>query len=114
MTYNYKTIADYQFSVNQDGYVYVAIGTETESLKAKAKALNMNFMPWVVGDKMLLIYRHMLPNPDYKIGTNSVPIMDKSKSPIEQSGDKTIGEYSPIGFFFNKDAFLKSKTIPKF
>ncbi len=114
MTYNYKTLADYQFIVNPDGYVYVAIGAETASLKAKAKALNINFMPWLVGEKMLLIYRHMLPNPDYKNGTNSVPAMDKSKSPIDQSGDKAIGEYSPIGFFFNKDTFLNSKTIPKF
>lgn len=114
LTYNYNTIADYQFKVNSDGFIYIVIANESEQLKTKAKTLGMNFMPWVVNEKMLLIYRNMLPNPNYKKATNSVPKLDKSKPIKEQTATNFIGNFAPIGFFFTMDSFLNSKTIPAF
>jgi len=114
LTYNMQTIADYQFLINPDGFIYIVIGNETEELKAKAKSLKINFMPWLTKDKMLLIYRNMLPNENYKLGANSVPRMDKTKPAENQRGEIFIGEYSPTAFFFSAEKFMKSSSIPKF
>lgn len=115
LTHNLCTIADFQFITNPDGYIYVLIGDgNDDALINKAKSLKMNFMPWLVNEKLLLIYRNMLPNPKFKFGTNSVKKINKAEPLPNQYGDNFIGNYSPIGFFFNKDVFLNSKAIPKF
>ncbi|OAZ05491.1 hypothetical protein [Flavobacterium succinicans] len=114
LTYNMQTIADYQFLIHPDGFIYIVIGNETEALKNKAKSLKINFMPWLTKEKMLLIYRNMLPNENYKLGVNSVPEMDKTKPAEKQRGERFIGEFSPISNFFSTEIFMKSTSIPKF
>ncbi len=114
-THNLYTIADFQFITHPDGFIYLLIADgNSAALINKAKSLQMNFMPWLVSEKMLLVYRHMLPNKNFKYGTNSVNKMDKSEPLTNQYGNKFIGNYAPVGFFFNKDVFLNAKTIPDF
>jgi hypothetical protein len=115
ITHNLYTIADFQFITNPDGFIYLLIADgSNDALINKAKSLKMNFMPWLVNEKMLLVYRNMLPNPKFKYGTNSVKKIDKAKPLTNQYGDKFIGNYAPIGFFLNKDVLLNSEAIPKF
>ena len=115
ITHNLYTIADFQFITNPDGFIYLLIADgNNETLINKAKSLKMNFMPWLVNEKMLLVYRNMLPNPNFKYGANSVNNIDKTKPLPNQYGDEFIGNYAPIGHFFNKDVLLNSTTIPNF
>lgn len=71
-------------------------------------------MPWLANEKMLLVYRNMLPNLNFKYGTNAVNMIDKTKPLSNQYGEKYIGNYAPVGFFFNKEVLLNSNTIPDF
>lgn len=114
LTYNHSTLADYQLKVNPDGFIYIIIGNDSKELENKAKSLNINFMPWLVNDKMLLIYRNMLPSIGFKYGANNVPKINPSKELKSQIGSNFIGDYSPVGQFFNYEDFLKSNTIPNF
>lgn len=114
LTYNYKTIADYEFKINSDGYIYLIIGNESDELVEKAKQLNVNFMPWLVNEKMLLIYRNMLPNTNFKNGANAVVKFDKNKPVKDQLASRFIGSFAPTGFLFKYDVFLKFDTIPNF
>jgi len=114
LTYNYQTIADYQFKISADGYIYLIIGNETKEIKDKAKQLDVNFMPWLVHEKMLLIYRNMLPSPNFVYGANSVNKLDKTKPVKDQVANRFIGNYAPTGFMFKYDTFLKFDKIPNF
>jgi len=87
------------------------MGDDEAALGNKAKSLNVNYMPWLVKEKMLLIYRHMLPKEGYKYGVDSVATLNKSKPAKGQEGSVFIGEYSPLGALIPKAQLLKSTRI---
>lgn len=94
--------------------IYIVVGDDVKSIKEKAKAMGINYMPWLVKDKMLLIYKNMLPNVNYKNGVNAVVKFDRTKSEDSQRGDVFIGEYAPIGKLLPANSFVKLKNIPQF
>lgn len=114
ITRNYATLADKELSVQPDGYVYLLIADESAAVKTKAQSLGINFMPWLVNDKMMLVYRNMLPRSGYTKGVNAVPKFEKSKGEASQRGEKFIGAYAPIGKIVTKDALLSMDKIPTF
>ena len=71
-------------------------------------------MPWLVNEKMLLIYRNMLPNTNFKNGANAVVKFDKNKPVKDQLASRFIGSFAPTGFFYLSMMFLKFDTIPNF
>ena len=113
ITRNYATLADKDLQVQPDGFVYLLIANDNANTRAKAQTLGINFMPWLVGDKMLLVYRNMMPRAGYTKGVNAVPKFDKTKNETLQRGEKFIGEYAPVGKAIAADALMSMEKIPK-
>ncbi len=97
ITYNHGTIIDRDFLIGEDGIARVMIGDDSDALRKKAKQMVYNYMPWKVHEKMLLVYRHMIPRADFANGNDKVPTIDHSKPAEGQRGTKFIGDYAPTG-----------------
>jgi hypothetical protein len=113
-TYNFATLADRDMAIGDDGMIEIIIGDDSPALRAKADALGANFMPWLVGEKMLLVYRHMLPRADFANGIDKVPAFDRSRPKEGQEGAAFIGDYAPVGLLVDTDALLAMPDLPDF
>jgi len=113
ISYGFGTVIDKDMTVHEDGNIYFLIGDEEAALKEKAQQLGANFMPWKAKEKMLLIYRHMLPKDDYEHGINQVAIFSHEKPEQGQEGSAFIGDYSPIGKLISKQDALSLKELPE-
>ena len=110
-TYNYITLADKDLKVSKDGFIYIIIANNNKDIIDKVKELNVNYMPWKVDEKMLLIYRQMLPKDAFKHGIDKVKKYDNSKNETGQMADEFIGEFAPFGTFLNTQHFLRINDI---
>ncbi len=113
-TFNYVSLYDKQMKVSDDGFVYLIISDDEAAMRAKAKSMSANFMPWKVGQKMLLVYRHMLPRADYAFGIDKVPGFVKDTPEAGQEGRAHIGDYAPIGKLMDKASVMASDGFPQF
>lgn len=113
LTYNYQTLFDETITVADDGYAYFVLGDESPELKEKAQSWNANFMPWKTDNKMVILYRQMLPHTGFENGINSVPIYDETKEEKGQEGQAYIGDYAPIGKLFSPEEIMNSETFPE-
>ena len=113
-SYNMQSLYDETMKVAPDGFVYLVIGDDSAELRAKAEAFGANFMAWQVRDKMLLVYRNMIPRADYKTGVNSVPFYDHAKPASSQTGRTFIGDYAPVGILMNPTAVMGATAFPDF
>ena len=113
-TRNFATATDKEMKVAPDGFIYFVIGDEDPALVKRAQDAGANFMPWKVKEKMMLVYRHMLPADGFKNGINSVPFYDGSKPEKGQEGSQFIGDYAPRGKLIPKAAALSDAGILKF
>lgn len=104
-TYNYITLHDENLKVNKDGFIYLAIAHAGPKVNSKIEELDINFMPWKTKNKMLIIYRQMLPLKQYKFGIDKVPQYDPNKQ-FNQYGSIYIQDYSPVGRFISLQDFL--------
>ncbi len=113
-TYNFATLADRDMRVGTDGIIEIVIGDDVPALRAKADELGVNFMPWLVGEKMLLVYRHMLPRADFANGIDKVPAFDRTLPKKGQEGGAHIGDYAPVGVLIDTGALLSMPRLPDF
>lgn len=113
-SYTHGTIFDTDMKIDADGFANFIIADETPEMIEKAKALGVNFMPWKTDEKMLLIYRHMLPNPDFKQGIDKVASYDPEKPAADQVAIKTIGDYAMVGKLVPTDSISDLSAFPKF
>ena len=113
-SYTHSTIMDVDMQIDAEGYANFIIADETPEMLAKAKALNVNFMPWQSGQKMLLIYRHMLPGTNFENGIDKVAVFDSSKPVSEQFAIKTIGSYALVGQLINSEDIFAMSKFPTF
>ena len=111
-SYNMQTLHDAQLDISEDGFVHLLIGDDSPRLRAKAAALGANFMAWQVGEKMLLVYRNMLPRAGYEHGTDSVPFYDHGRSAASQAGRAFIGDYAPVGLLVAEEDILAADGLP--
>ncbi len=96
-TVNYYTLRDEQFKVNHDGYIYILIGG---NLKTNVE-ITYNQMDWKVNDdKMILIYRNLLPVNAFPYAIGKVPEKAEAKD--------YIGDYAPVGFVIPANEFKKN------
>ena len=105
-------LADYQATVAKDGFVYLVLGRRLPSILKKAEGLN--FLPWGLHEKIVLMYRHILPKDpkEFQGSAANVPVFDLDKVTLrhpreEQSADKFIGDYAPQGVYCSELGFLK-------
>ena len=111
LTYNFATLYDKEFTIQADGFIRLLIGNDTPELRRKAAELHVDFMPWKVHDKMLLVYRHMIPRKDFSGATDKVPLAKHDKPKAGQEGNAFIGDYSPTGKFFPLKEVLSVATL---
>jgi hypothetical protein len=114
LTYNLDGTKDADMSISPDGYVYTLIGDDIAANREKAKQLGINFMPWKVGERMVLIQRHMLPNPNFAGGIDKVPILDLNKSIYAQRGTNFIKDYASVAIMIAEAKYLSLDAIPAF
>ena len=112
-TYNYLTLADKDLMVSDDGYIYIIVADNKKNIADKAKELNINYMPWEVNEKMLLIYRQMLPRKEFEHGINKVKKYNNDKNEKGQMADEFIGDFAPFGKFIDIQQFLLIDDIKK-
>ena len=96
-SYNLASQFDQEMKVAADGFVYHVIGDTGIGLEEKAEALGANFMPWKTREKMLLIYRQMLPRSDFMQGIDKVPPYDPGKPASGQDASLSIGDHAITG-----------------
>lgn len=113
-SYTHGTTMDAEMKIDDDGFANFLIADDTPEMATKAKTWGANFMPWLAGDKMLLIYRHMLPNPSFKHGIDKVPSYVSGKPAADQIAIKTIGDYAMIGKLVASKSIPAMKVFPKF
>lgn len=114
ITHNFATMIDKDMNVSDDGIIRFLIGDESDALKATAEKIGANFMPWKVHQKMLLVYRHMLPGNGFTNGIDQVPSVDKQKSPEGQEGSAFIGKFAPTGKLISSDEAAALTGFPAF
>jgi hypothetical protein len=114
LTYNFEGLKDVDMTISPDGYVYTLIADDKEANREKAKQLGINFMPWKVKERMVLVQRHMLPNPTFAGGIDKVPVLDYSKSHYAQRGREFIKDYASVAIMLEEEIYLALKTIPVF
>jgi hypothetical protein len=109
-TYNYRTLADFQFKVSSDGNIYVVIGRNEAGIIAKAAGLN--YMEWVpaLENQGLIVYRNLLTHPDYAYNMNLVPDVLKNLTQVFNTGylhaDTYLEDRAPTGLKMSKAAYL--------
>jgi hypothetical protein len=108
------TLFDEQLKVSNDGFVYVVVANDKSEIRSKVNEMGINFMPWLYKDKLVLILRHMLPAPPFKLSTREVPVFINSRPAKGQEAELAIGEYALIGKFFKKSAWKSVEGFQQF
>ena len=80
-------VADYQAHLDDEGYYTVMVSDEADRPANAVADYGIDWLPWGPYIDALLIYRNMLPAPDFSQAINNVP---KGTAPVE-----IMGEYLP-------------------
>jgi len=103
------TLHDEQLRVSEDGFVYVAVAEDDQEIRSRVKDMNINFMPLLYKERIVLILRHMLPSSDFRNSAREVPAFDNKRPASGQEAQKTMGDYALVGKFI-KSSDWKSLT----
>jgi hypothetical protein len=93
-------LADHQAVVAEDGFVYLVLGRRPAIVEKKD---GVNFLPWGPHQKILLVYRNIVPNRYFPYSAAAVPIYSDQET---RSAAQFIGDYAPIGVFGSEEEFL--------
>ena len=107
-TYNFNGLKDEDALIDQDGFVTIVLAAKDEAIERQAKALGYNFMEWNMPSKEgLILFRHMLANPNFEAQIDSVPPFDKELEDFAAvEAYKFMGDYAPRGIRLSKAEFL--------
>ncbi|HEX4917332.1 MAG TPA: hypothetical protein VFV43_05500 [Limnobacter sp.] len=92
--------ADYRVPLDSSGYFTVVISDPADR---PANAIAQNgflWLPWGPYPDHLLLYRHMLNNPDFKEAIQQVQ--------KNQTLRQAMGEYAPVGMYCRPEVFVQS------
>ena len=105
---------DEEFKRAKDGFVYIAIGDK--SIRRTAEDRGYNFMPWKAKRrKMVVLYRNMLTNPQYRGNFDKVPeiepedVFDKQNL-YDKDAKNFIGHYAPTGKKISQALFMRGSS----
>ncbi len=104
-SYNLVTMADHEFRVHDDGHVYLAVCEPGPDIGPSIES--ENFMPWLVGERGILIFRHLVTHPDFEQGFQNVPAFNVDDPAEEQAAEGFIGDYAPTGMLINRILFVR-------
>ena len=112
-TYNFNALKDEEAMVDEDGYVHIVLASKDTEIEARVKELGYNFLEWnMPWEKGLILFRHMLANPDFEVQIDDVPpIKEGMKDFTSTEAQKYMGDFSPQGLRMKKRDFLKEYRL---
>lgn len=114
-TYNFNAIKDEDAVLDSMGYVTIVLGDKDTAIEERIKALGFNFLEWnMTHKKALILFRHMLANPNFEIQIEDVPPMQHGMTAAEFEeieAQNVIGDYSPRGVRMSKEDFLREYVV---
>jgi len=112
-TYNFNAVKDEDALLDEDGYVNIVLADSNAALEKRIERLGYNFMEWnMPWRKGLILFRHMLANPDFEAQIDRVPAISEGMedfSPAE--AQHYLGDYAPQGIRMTIAEFLRSYPI---
>ncbi len=112
-SYNFNALKDEDALLDDDGYVNIVLSHNDEAIEKLTSALGFNFLEWnMPWKKALILFRHMLANPDFEAQIDVVPPIKEGMSDFESTDAKHyLGEYAPQGIRMSKSDFLTDYTL---
>jgi len=109
-TYNFNALKDEDAITDEGGYVNILLASKDQDLEARATALGYNFLEWnMPWKKGLILFRHMLANPDFEVQIDDVPpVLESTENYSEIEAQHYLGDYAPRGIRMSKSEFLNS------
>ena len=100
-TETHATLMDKEAKIHSDGFLYLAIGAEEKQVENSV----WNILPWTAaGKKAVLIYRHLLTDPDYPHAmwnAQAFSLYDSNRVPASVY----LKDHAPIGKVISKQVF---------
>ena len=108
-SYNFNAIKDEDALVDSDGFVHIVLGHRDEELVQRCELMGFNFMEWnMPWKKGLILFRHMLANPNFEAQIDDVPpLLEKTKDYEQIEAYKFMGDFAPQGQRMTLDQFLR-------
>ena len=112
-TYNFNALKDEEAMVDEDGYVHIVLASKDTEIEARVKELGYNFLEWnMPWEKGLILFRHMLANPDFEAQIDDVPpIKEGMKDFASTEAQKYMGDFAPQGFRMSMGDFLREYQV---
>ncbi|MDH4395511.1 MAG: hypothetical protein QE278_07525 [Limnobacter sp.] len=92
--------ADFQTPLDDEGYFTVVMSDPADRPKNATAENGFTWLPWGPYPDQLLLYRHMLHNPNFAEAIQNVAKKDDLF--------KKMGDFAPVGTYCRKDVFLQS------
>ena len=107
-SYTFNALKDEDALVDSAGIVTIVLGDDDVAVSTLCNQRGYNFMEWnMVWDRGLILFRHMLANPDFEAQIDDVPDIsfgEEDFTPLEAKN--FIGAYAPQGYRMDKASFL--------
>ena len=112
-TYNFNALKDEDAKVDEEGYVNIVLATSDVDLEHRAAELGYNFLEWnMPWQKGLILFRHMLANPNFEAQIDDVPPIKEGMTDFTQTeGNRFLGDFSPQGLRMSKEDFLAEHQV---
>lgn len=92
--------ADFQTPLDDEGYFTVVMSDPADRPKNATAENGFTWLPWGPYPDQLLLYRHMLHNPDFAEAIQNVAKKDNLQ--------EKMGAFAPVGTYCRKDVFLQA------
>ncbi len=112
-TYNFNGLKDEDAIIDRNGYVTIVLAKSNNEVIKKCAEMGFNYMEWnMPWKKGLILFRHMLAQPDWDVQIENVPPLDTRYSNFEDlEAQNYMGDYAPIGQRLPLSDFLKNTPL---
>ena len=89
------------------------LASKDTEIEARVKELGYNFLEWnMPWEKGLILFRHMLANPDFEAQIDDVPPIKEGMNDFASTeAQKYMGDFSPQGLRMKKRDFLEEYRL---